>query len=660
MFKFLISIAALFLGLNLIGQNGLKKENDVLLTVGESEFKAEEFVYLYDKNNGSDYVTEKLSVDEYLDLYINYKLKVKAAEKAGLSNDPKFLKEYNKYIKMLTDPYLSDAEADSAILREAYERMKYEVRSSHIQVKIPEDASPSDTLTAYKRAMRIRSRLLKGEDFATVAKMTSDDNSAKTNGGDIGYISVFQAVYPYESFIFNNEVGKISMPFRTQWGYHVVKVTDKKKVKEDCKLQHIMVAISSEDELAAAQETMDSVYEQLQNGVDFGELSEKFSTDEAIRKKRGNMGWISYSQIERNYRERYPLEFMEKAFETKSGEYTKPFTTKWGVHIVKVLDKRPIASFEQLEPVIKQKISQFPDRSKLSKIALVDKLRSKYKPEINHKKFTELAESVFDSNLVDGKWSIAAEMPEDIVLKIGDKAFPFKNYAEYVVKHQRPQKRLRNLLAYANLTFEDYINSQLIDLERKSVLSTNDAVKYLAYEYYDGMLLFTISDSLIWTRANKDTTGLEAFYESVKNNYLWDERVLIAEYSCEEELDTEFVEKLVLKGQKKGWGASKISDIYKKKKGHDLIITESKNEKGVYPNVDDIGWDSRAVIATENARVIEIKGVVAKEPKLLSEIRGEVISKYQEHLEKEWVETLRKEFDFKVNEKVLAEIQSKY
>jgi len=659
MYRFLIlTVFSFFLAQSIISQE--TADNNFLLKIGKTTYPSDEFMYLYEKNNGSEYVTEKLSVDEYLELYINYKLKVKAAENEGLHKDQKFYNEYSKYLKMLTDPYLSDSEADSSLLRETYNRMKEEVRSSHILVKVPEDAPPADTLAAYKRAMRIRSRLLKGEDFAKVAKMTSDDNSAKSNGGDIGYITAFQAVYPYESFIFNSEPGKISMPFRSQWGFHIVKVTDRRKIKPDCQMQHIMIKPASVENLQSVTETMDSIYAQLQNGADFEELAEKYSSEENIRKSRGNMGWISYSQFERTYQNRYPTEFIQKAFEIKKGEISKPFSTKWGVHIVKILDTRDIAPYEKLMPMIKQKMRQFPDRSGLSKIALIEKLKEKYKPIVDYKNFTKLAEEYFDSSLVDSKWMMPNNLPEETVLTIGETNYSFKEFAVYADKFQRMQKRLRDVLAYANILFEDYISNSLIEAERKQVLQNVESVKYLANEYYDGMLLFSISDSLVWSKANTDTAGLEAFYETVKNNYMWGKRVSVAEYSCLKDLDAAYLKKLLIKKQKKGWSDEKAAAIYKKKKKNDLVIAYSKHIKGEMPAVDDIGWDSKAVFDSENGTVIEVKDVIADEPKLLSEIRGEVISKYQEKLEKDWVAKLRKEINFSVNEKQLKLIKEKY
>lgn len=631
-------------------------KNDVLLTVEGKNFTADEFLYLYDKNNGSEYITEKLTVDEYLELFVNYKLKVREAEANQFHKKVSFTSEYQKYLIMLTEPYLSNSEVDENLYKEAYERMQYEVRSSHILIKVAADAPPADTLEAYKRAMRIRARLLKGEDFGRVAKMMSDDPSAKTNGGDIGYITAFQAVYPYESKIFNSEVGAISMPFRTAFGYHVVKVLDKRKTKPELKLQQIMINVRDESQLASAIETLDSVYALLKNGADFTEMAKQYSSSENIRKSGGNIGWLNYTQYKRSARSRFPSDFVDKVFNIKNdGDITKPFATKYGIHIVKRLDSRPIAKYDEMKGILKQKISQFPDRSRLSKNALIDKLKSMHTLEVDDKAWEEFALMAFDESLLKGDWKLK-EYEEKTLFVINNEKFSTVSYASYVKNRQRKQTKIKDVMAYADILFQEYINISMVAYERKRLVDEHESVKYLAQEYYDGMLLFSISDSTVWSKANSDSAGLAAYYETVKEEYLWGKRVKVVEYSSDSELQKELLKKLIIKGQKKGWNAEQIAAQYKKKAKAELIYKEKKYVKGHNAEVDDIGWDSRATLDTKNG-IIEIKGIVENEPKLLNEIRGEIVSGYQDLLEELWIKTLRNKFKFTVNQETLEKIK---
>lgn len=224
-----------------------EKENPVVLEIGNKKVTLEEFEAIYKKNADENKTSTPEELKDYLDLYIKFKLKVVEAEALGMDTLPAFVQELEGYRKQLAQPYLSDREVTEGLIKEAYERMKSDVNASHILVKVSQEAEPKDTLAAYNKILKIRKRIITGEDFEKVAAETSEDPSAVKNKGNLGYFTVFQMVYPFESAAYNTEVGKISMPVRTSFGYHILKVNDKRPARGTMKAAHIMIRVNKND-----------------------------------------------------------------------------------------------------------------------------------------------------------------------------------------------------------------------------------------------------------------------------------------------------------------------------------------------------------------------------------------------------------------------------
>jgi len=312
----------------------------VLMNINDKKITKSEFERIFHKNN-KDSVADQKAVNEYLDLFINFKLKVLEAEAMGLDTVTSFKQELQSYRKQLTAPYFVDKETEDKLVKEAYDRKKTRIRTSHILIKVPENASPADTLAAYNKAMEIRNKILKGEDFGKLAAEYSQDDVSKVNGGDIGYLTVFTTVLPYENAAYSLKSGEISMPVRSQFGYHIIKVTDKKDNPGDVKVSHIMVIVprdAKDEDVKKAEAKINEAYQKLQNGEDFAKIAMDYSDDKASAKRGGELPWFGTGRM--------VPEFESAAFDAKAGEYTKPFRSAFGFHIIKKTDTRPIASFE--------------------------------------------------------------------------------------------------------------------------------------------------------------------------------------------------------------------------------------------------------------------------------------------------------------------------
>ncbi|MGB3946622.1 MAG: peptidylprolyl isomerase, partial [Bacteroidia bacterium] len=391
-----------FLALNTITAQ-TKNKDAVLMTIGQNKVTVAEFESVYKKNNTKDVANDAKSLNDYVDLFVNFKLKVKEAEELKLDTAKAFKDELAGYRKQLAQPYLTDKDVNEKLLQETYSRLQEDVHASHILVKVAETALPKDTLEAYNKIMKIRARVLKGEDFNKVAseKGISDDPSAKDNGGDLGYFTALQMVYTFETAAYTTKVGDVSMPVRTRYGYHIIKVHDKRKAQGEVLVAHIMVKtppnMTKEDSTNAVTK-INEIHSKLKAGAKFEELATQFSDDKTSAKKGGELMWFGTSKM--------PIEFEKASFALKNkGDFSNPTKTKYGWHVIKLIDRRGLATFDAMKNELKDKVTK-DSRSQAGRASLIAKIKAEYKFKENLAARDEFAK-VLDSTVFEGTWDKA-------------------------------------------------------------------------------------------------------------------------------------------------------------------------------------------------------------------------------------------------------------
>ncbi len=639
-----------------VNKNGADKpatSDMVLFTLGGQPVYLSEFAYVYNKNNVDDKNSyTQTSLEEYLDLYIKFRLKVKEAEALGMDTLTSLSAELETYRKQLSKQYLYDREVSEKLLQEAYDRSKFEVNASHILIGIDEPGLPADTLKAYKTAVQLRTRILKGEDFGELAKKYSKDPSAQTNNGNIGYFTVLQTVYPFETVAYETKKNEISMPVRTRFGYHLVKVNDIREAQGEITVAHILLKIPVGADKAMIDQVRsqaDNIYNQaLKGDLPFENLVSLYSEDNTTKTKGGLLPPFGTGRMVE--------EFEASAFGlTKDGDVSKPVQTDYGFHIIKRISKKAQPTFEESKGELKKKIER-DTRSEIAKSKLMDGIKKEYKYTENIKARQELFKLI-GTALPEGKfvWEDKTALTKTL-FTIGNKTYTQADFVTYLESKQK-KKRTEPAQIVFDQYFEVFQEEMLLAYEESQLERKYPDFKNLMREYRDGILLFDLTDKKVWSRAVKDTTGLAAFYEGVKTKYLYPERVKVTTYTV---TDPKLAEKVKKYAVKNG-SAATIAKYNKKGK---TIVTTSEGifEKGQQPLADATGWKVGygEISSTEgNSKFVNVTEVLTPSPKPLNEVKGFVVSEYQDYLEKEWIKELQTRYPVVVNKEVLNTLVKK-
>ena len=634
-----ISLVAFFaLSSGIIAQSS----DPVLMNINGKPVLKSEFEYIYNKNNSNNSLDKK-TLEEYVDLFVNFKLKVEEAKTQGIDTTKSFISELSGYRSQLTKPYLTDSKMDEATIREAYDRSKEDVDVSHILIRIPQNATPADTLKAWNDINAVWKRVQK-EDFNKVAKETSQDQSVEQNQGHISWISAFRTVYPFETVAYNTPVGTISKPVRTAFGYHVLKVLGRRNSLGEVQVAHIMTFTSKGEEAVnkKAKAAIDSIYQRIQAGDDFGALAAKHSMDKGSSVKNGELPWFGTGRM--------VPEFENAAFALKNkGDVSEPIQSAYGWHIIKLIDKKPLASYDELKADLERKVKR-DERANRGQEAFLAKSKTENNYQLNAANLKEFYKVLGTKKLADSAFVADVAKLDKPLFSVAGKKYTQADFAKYLKKNNTSDKTIASEII--NEKLDAYVSAELLAYEDGQLEKKYDDFRNLMQEYHDGILLFDLTDKMVWTKAVSDSAGLVKFHDANNTKYMWKERLKVYTYSCLSDKAKKEAMSMVSKGK----SVDEIKAKLNKKIGGTIVVTDQKTEKGEMPTIDKL-WDKKGVvdIANENNtfKFYVVDGVVAPEPKSLKEAKGLVTSDYQNYLEKEWIKSLREKYPVKVNEETV-------
>jgi len=636
--------------------------NPTLFSIGSENVSANDFVKVYTKNNlakDADFSSKSLS--DYENLYINFRLKVLEARNQKLDTTSAVTNELKTYRLQLSKSYLVDSLMLDKMIHDEYDRMQTELHIRHILIKCSENACPSDTLAAYKKLDNIRNLISKGKlSFDVAARDSSTDPQAKENMGDLGWLTALQINdYNFENAMYETPVGKMSKVIRTQYGYHIIEVLASRPSTGTKTVEHIFIRSgksTNEVDAKTAQDKINEVYNKLSNGDNFEDLAKSYSDDKTSASQGGKLAPFTTGKM-------MPDFDAQVSSLQKVGDYTKPFKTKLGWHIVKLIDRQPLPPFDKMKDQIKKQIEKDRTRYAVIQNSLLAQLKKDYNlNEVSDSK--KNFSSMVDTLILKGTWKVTDEIKNakpvnmfsltDKTYKPETKTYTTLDFANWIEGNERSYLGMCNQQTMYDKIYQGFVNASVLDFETNRLEYKYAAFRDLMNEYMDGILLFDMMDKMVWGKAVKDTAGLTAFYETIKENYLGDETADVQTQHFKTAKDQAAYNKMHSKGMSDDAIATKLN---KKILGSYTTTTDQINHSEFTPGMYNWGTGSTYTATdTTGITVYTVLKINAPQPKPLSEVRGYVVAQYQDVLEKNWLDELKKKYPVQKNDAVLQSL----
>jgi peptidyl-prolyl cis-trans isomerase SurA len=649
----------LLLSINLIGfaQNSTK---EVLFTIDNKSYYTDEFARVYKKNLDLVKDESQKDLNQYLELFVGYKLKINKAYKLGLQDGTAYQNELKSYRSQLSKNYTSDSKVTKELVEEGYKRFLKEINASHILFSVDENAAPEDTLKVYKQALEVRKRAISGEDFGKLATEFSQDPSAKDNKGDLGYFTAFRMVYAFENGAYKTPKGSISNPVRTRFGYHLIKVNEVRQNRGDVIVAHIMIMNPSataenkeeEDKEDKGKNTIQDIYKKLQQGEKFEDLAKQFSEDKSSSSKGGVLNRFGSGQLSSE-------EFENVAFNlTKENPVSEPFKSQYGWHIVKLIDKFAVKTIDEMRSDLESKVSK-DDRSRLITASMNEKLRKKYTIKRDDKLYAVVSKLV-TNEIYEGKWETPADLKsynKNLVTINTSKSISAASFLNYIKDQQKSKITLKPISKLISKFYESYLDQELAQYYDDNLEKEFPDFSAVMDEYRDGLLLFDLMEKEIWTKSKTDSLGLKSFYDKNLKNYQWKNRLDVTILSSTK-LD-------IIKKAQKYLNNDKSVDFIKEKLNIKDGAVNIMSKVGVFEegnealpkNLQFETGISEILKDGEYYFVTKVNATLPAGPKELDQCRGKAINDYQQYLEENWVKDLKNEFKVEVNQTVFENIK---
>jgi peptidyl-prolyl cis-trans isomerase SurA len=647
-------ILSLVLALNFVGfaQNDKK---EILFTIDDKPYYSDEFSRVYNKNIDLVKDESQKDLNKYMELFVGYKLKINKANKLGLQNNPKYMNELKSYRTQLSKNYTSDVKVTKALIDEGFARSQKEIRASHILITVDENAMPADTLKAYNQILDIRKKAMAGANFEDLAIQFSQDPSSKENKGDLGYFSAFRMVYAFENAAFKTSKGQVSMPVRTKFGYHLIKVVDLRDNRGEITVAHIMILKPQKSaeavfDVSKPKTTIQEIYSKLKQGEKFESLATQFSEDKNSAPKGGVLPRFASGQLSSE-------EFENAAFSLKNpNDYSEPFESQFGWHIVKLIEKYPLKKMDEMEKELDAKIRK-DDRSRLITNSLTTKLRKKYTIVRNEKAYAKVKALVTDK-FYNGEWTLPANSKDfnENLFKIEDEEVKQSAFLNVLEGQQKANIKIKPIGNLIDFVYNNFLDTQMTTHYNDNLEKEFPEFSNVIEEYRDGLLLFDLMEKEIWDKAKLDTIGLKKFYTDNQAKYQWKNRAEVLIASSTKSDIAKSAKKLLkneisIEALKTALNSKDVINIMTKQETIEEGTAASKTisfKTGV-SDVYKVG---------EFYFVNKITKILPAGAKKLEETKGKVINDYQQFLEDNWVADLKKEFKVNINQDVFEKLKA--
>lgn len=620
--------------------NGLYAQNDpVLFKIEGVPVHVSEFDYIYNKNNGDGADYSKESLEEYLDLYTKFKLKVQRAKELQLDTIKQLNVELAGYRKQLADSYLVDKEVSNRLVEELFERKKVDRKIAHLLVVVDERAKAMDVATAMQKIEKAKQDLDSGDNWDVVVRKYSDDKNTSSKGGEMGFYTAMlpKGFYAFENAMYDTEIGKYSDIIRSKIGFHIVKVLEERPSRGEVELAHILTRkVDNEARNTLAKMRIDSVYQKLKNGESFDALAKVYSEDGKTKKKGGYLGYVGINV--------YDPVFESAAFGlANDADFSQPVETKVGWHIIKRMGKRSTTDFDRAKGLLQNQISN-NDRYTIARTSLINSIKDEagYSED---RSTLDYFTGLLDDEFYTFKW-ISPEIQDKELFTFGTQKSKLSDFVSYCKKNTRKRLQFKKTMPKKDAVDELYlgfVEEKALAFEESNLEKKYPEFKALMREYEEGILLFEITKQEVWDKASMDTTGLQQFFNDNRENYKWKERAKVYEYTINSK-DKNVVKAVYNLASKNSKDV--VMDEFNKQ-AKIVKVSERTYEKGD-PNAPKFKWSKG-----KSSELKEDKGktsfyhtadIMAPGYKKLSESRGYIIADYQDKLEKDWISFLKERY----------------
>ncbi|MDE6272798.1 MAG: peptidyl-prolyl cis-trans isomerase [Muribaculaceae bacterium] len=620
-------------------------KDPVIMKVNGVDVPKSEFEYLYHKNSQQQMAPQPL--DEYVEMFVNYRLKVADAMANGVDTTASFRQEMTQYKHDLAAPYLADSVFLNNLVKEACERGKEEVEASHIMIfktgKPTEDAKAKAFLDSLHKEIK------NGADFGELAKQYSQDRGTSQRGGDLGYMVAGRYPYSFEKVAFGMKPGEVSDLTETRMGYHLIKVTGRRPAMGQVRVGHILLMDPKEGGSAALDANkarIDSIYAVAKaDPSKFEALAREFSQDPGSARQGGMLPWFGAGQM--------VPEFETVAFELPNKSLSEPFRSQFGWHIIYKYDAKGAPTLEEMKPSELSRI-QNPqdDRFALVRKNQIERLSKKHKGSINKDGLAALKAELAKNGL-DSTFYVNTTIDSQALVNIGKKAYTIGDFKATLRGSIQPDKDIA--LKFVDEGVETFLSRNLVEAEEDWLEANQPEYRNLLHEYRNGSLLYESSVKNVWNRAGQDKEGLESFFQSHRDDYKWVEPrakgILV-------QAKNDSVANAIAQRFAELPKAEAVSRLKKEFKG-EATVDRILMAKGQNALVDALMFgEGNATPSNSNfTTALILDGRVLTAPEEVEDVKGQVTSDYQEALEEEWISALRKKYPVEIDRKVLKSVK---
>ncbi len=623
-------------------------KDPVIMTVAGVDVPLSEFEYFYNKNNRQQ--VEKQTIDEYADVFKVYKLKVADALAQGIDTLPDFKREYAQYRHELAAPYLADSTYIKQLAREQYADMGEEVEAIHImRFKVPDADGNRPSVNLMDS---VHTLLVNGADFGEMAKAYSQDKGSLDNGGRIGFIAAGKFPYAFEKEVYRLKPGEISEVVESPMGYHIIKGGARRPARGKVLASHILVMApeNAPDSIQQrAKARADEMYREIKNEPSrFDQLAHDDNDDKQSARNGGKLPWFGAGEMVE--------EFDRAAFAMQPGDVSEPVRTRFGWHIIKVLDKEPVASYEKMYPELVRMVTSGRDFRSLDIIRRqLDKLQAEYKGKYNKENIGRIHEYIA-ANGIDSLFVEKALMPAGTVLySYGKKNITSADlipYAKYI-KIADPEFARKEI----DRRIEALVYTSLVSDKEEKLADEISDYGNLLREFRDGSLLYEAGKKKVWDRASQDKEGLEKYFIAHRSDYKWkDPKVKgLLIQTADDSISSQ------IRSRVKGLPNDSVINIVKKEFKGKAQVDRVLVSKGTNPMVDFVAFGGEKVkpSSSKYTDFFLYNYRTLTEPEEVSDVRGIVTGDYQNQLEAEWVEEIKSKYPVKINQKTLEAAKKK-